>query len=104
MSSVPGGEFLLYQTEDGRTPVECRCAGESLRLLQAGMAGLFKTGKQIVARHLKAIFAGSGLGGNSVVNFWLTTASGGRCCRVSHHNLSAILAEGCRVRPPRGTQ
>jgi hypothetical protein len=32
------GEFLLYQTEDGRTRVECRFADESLWLTQAGMA------------------------------------------------------------------
>ena len=29
-----GGEFLLYQTEDGQTRVECRFADENLWLTQ----------------------------------------------------------------------
>ncbi len=54
---MAGGEFLLYQTEDGRTRVECRFADETLWLTQAGMAELFATTPQNVTQHLKAIFA-----------------------------------------------
>ena len=36
----PSGEFLLYQTEDGRSRVECRLADETLWLSQALMAEL----------------------------------------------------------------
>ena len=32
------GEFLLYETEDGRTRVECRFADDTLWLSQAMMA------------------------------------------------------------------
>ncbi|MFM8441769.1 MAG: hypothetical protein ACKN9W_00320 [Methylococcus sp.] len=32
------GEFLLYETEDGRTRVECRFAEDTLWLSQAMMA------------------------------------------------------------------
>ena len=35
---APAGEFLLYQTEDGHTRVECRFADATLWLSQAGMA------------------------------------------------------------------
>jgi hypothetical protein len=31
----PEGQFLLYQTEDGHTRIECRFAGESIWLTQA---------------------------------------------------------------------
>lgn len=34
----PGGEFLLYEAEDGRTRVECRFVDETLWLTQALMA------------------------------------------------------------------
>ena len=51
------GEFLLYETEDGRTRVECRFVADTLWLAQAGMADLFQTSKQNIAKHLKAIFA-----------------------------------------------
>ena len=36
------GEFLLYETEDGRTRVECRFVEDSLWLTQSLMADLFQ--------------------------------------------------------------
>ena len=101
---MAAGEFLLYQTDDGRTRVECRFANETLWLSQAAMAELFLTSKQNVAKHLKAIFAEGELAEHSVVNQWLTTAADGKGYRVSHYNLEAILAVGYRVRSVRGTQ
>ena len=100
----PAGEILLYQTEDGRSRVECSFRHESLWLSQAGMAELFQTTKQNVAKHLKAIFAEGELAADSVVNHWLTTAADGKEYRVSHYNLEAILSVGYRVRSARGTQ
>ena len=29
---TPKGELILYQTEDGRTRIECRFEGETIRL------------------------------------------------------------------------
>ena len=98
------GEFLLYETEDGRTRVECRFVADTLWLPQAGMAELFQTSKQNVAKHLKAIFAEGELRPEAVVNQWLTTASDGKNYRVAYYSLEAILAVGYRVRSPRGTQ
>ena len=98
------GEFLLYETEDGRTRVECRFVADTLWLPQAGMAELFQTSKQNVAKHLKAIFAEGELRPEAVVNHWLTTASDGKNYRVAYYSLEAILAVGYRVRSPRGTQ
>jgi hypothetical protein len=98
------GQFLLYRSEDGRTRVECRFEQASLWLSQAGMAELFQTSKQNVAKHLKAIFAEGELQADSVVNSWLTTAEDGKQYRVLHYRLEAILAVGYRVRSSRGTQ
>ena len=103
-NSRQAGEIILYQTEDGQTRVECRFAEESLWLSQAGMAELFQTTKQNIAKHLKAIFAEGELSRESVVNSWLTTAADGKRYRVLHYNLTAILAVGYRVRSLRGTQ
>jgi hypothetical protein len=101
---VNPGEFLLYETEDGRARVECRFVESSLWLSQAAMADLFQTTKQNIAKHLKAIFSEGELAQDSVVNQWLTTAADGKSYRVSHYNLDAILAVGYRVRSARGTQ
>ncbi len=98
------GEFLLYETEDGRTRVECRLADDSLWLSQATMAELFQTTKQNIAKHLKSVFSEGELSQDSVVNQWLTTAADGKNYRVVYYNLDAILAVGYRVRSARGTQ
>jgi hypothetical protein len=98
------GEFLLYETEDGRTRVECRFVADTLWLPQGGMAELFQTSKQNIAKHLKAIFTEAELDPASVVNRWLTTAADGKNYRVTYYNLDAILAVGYRVRSRRGTQ
>lgn len=100
----PPGEFLLYETEDGRARVECRFVADTLWLPQSGMTELFQTSKQNVAKHLKAIFADGELAPDSVVNQWLTTAADGKNYRVAYYNLDAILAVGYRVRSQRGTQ
>ncbi len=102
--SIPSGEFLLYQTRDGNTRVECRFADETIWLSQAGMADLYQSSKQNIAKHLKAVFEEGELKADSVVNQWLTTAADGKSYSVSYYNLDAILAVGYRVRSHRGTQ
>ena len=54
---MPPSEIILYQTEDGRTSVQCRFENETLWLTQAQIAELFETTPQNVTLHLKAIFA-----------------------------------------------
>ena len=48
----PTGEFLLYETEDGRTHVECRFINETLWLTQSGMAELYQTTKLMCHRYV----------------------------------------------------
>ena len=94
----PEGQFLLYQTEDGQTRIECRFAGETIWLSQANMAELYQTTKQNVSLHLKNLYEEGELAENRVVKEYLTTGSDGKNYRVSHYNLDAILAVGCRHR------
>ena len=54
---APKGDLLLYQTEDGRTRIECRFEGETVWLTQALMAELFDIGVGTVNHHLKEICA-----------------------------------------------
>ena len=53
----PIGEIIFYQTEDGRTRVECRFAEETLWLSQALMAELFQTTPQNITQHLQSLYA-----------------------------------------------
>jgi hypothetical protein len=54
---APASELILYQTEDGRTRIECRFEGETLWLTQAQIAELFQTTPQNITLHLKDLFA-----------------------------------------------
>ena len=96
--------LILYTSEDGQSHIRLRADDQTVWLSQLGMAELFQTSKQNIAKHLKAIFADGELRAESVVNQWLTTAADGKNYRVAHYNLDAILAVGYRVRSPRGVQ
>ena len=50
-------ELILYQTEDGRTRIQCRFESDTVWLTQAQMAELFQTTAQNITQHLKDIFA-----------------------------------------------
>jgi hypothetical protein len=50
------GEILLYQTEDGRTRLECRFADESIWLTQRLMGELFQKDVRTINEHLSNIY------------------------------------------------
>jgi len=103
----PEGQFLLYQTEDGQTRIECRFAGESIWLTQRLMAELFQTSKQNISLHLQKIYEEGELQPEATVKQYLTVRTEGNrhvSRQVDYYNLDAILAVGYRVRSHRGTQ
>ena len=53
---LPQSEMILYQSEDGRTHIQCRFENETIWLTQALIAELFQVTPQNVTLHLKAIF------------------------------------------------
>ena len=107
MPELPRSEFLLYQTEDGRTRIQCRLEDETLWLTQAQIAELFQTTPQNVTLHLKAIFAEGELAEAATCKDYLQVRAEGRrevARNLRHYRLEAILAVGFRVRSLRGTQ
>lgn len=52
-SEVPpqGGQFLVYQAEDGKPKTDVRFEGETVWLTQRQMAELFQTTKQNIGQH-----------------------------------------------------
>ena len=52
----PGGEIILYQTEDGRTRIQVRMDDETVWLTIAQMAELFQVDKSGISRHLKNVY------------------------------------------------
>ena len=103
----PGGEILLYQTEDGGTRLDCRFDEGTLWLTQAQIADLFQTTPQNVTLHLKAIFEEGELSEEATCKEYLQVRQEGNrevSRQLRHYRLEAILAVGFRVRSPRGTQ
>ena len=98
------GEFLLYQTEDGRSRIECRLRDETLWLSLNQISELFDRDKSLISKHLKNIFEEGELARDSVVAQNATTAADGKTYQVDYYRLEAVLAVGYRVRSPRGTQ
>ena len=104
---TPGGEILLYQTEDRRTRIECRFENETIWLSQALMADLFQVAVSSVNEHLKGIYAEGELQAASTIRkFRIVRKEGARQVSrdIEHYSLEAILAVGFRVRSHRGTQ
>jgi len=104
---MPQSEMILYQTEDGRTRIQCRFDEESMWLTQAQIAELFQTTPQNVTLHLKAIFAEGELAETATCKDYLQVRREGKrevSRQLRHYRLEAILAVGFRVRSHRGTQ
>ena len=106
--NAPGpGEFLLYETQDGRTRVECRFIDDSLWLTQALMAELFQVGVPNINEHIKTLLTEGEIQAEATIRkFRIVRQEGGRQVnrQIDHYNLDAILAVGYRVRSARGTQ
>ena len=100
-------EIILYQTEDGRTRIQCRFEGETIWLTQALIAELFGKDVRTINEHLINVFAEGELSREATIRkFRIVRTEGKRQVtrEIEHYNLEAILAVGYRVRSHRGTQ
>ena len=95
---APGGQFFVYQTQDGKLKIDVRFEGETVWLTQQHMAELFQTSKQNIGQHLKSIFSEEELVQDSVVKDSFTTAADGKNYATRFYNLDAIISVGYRVK------
>jgi hypothetical protein len=103
----PQSQIILYQTEDGRTRVQCRFEDETLWLTQGQIAELFQTTVPNINLHLKAVYAEGELTPEATIKSHLMVRLEGarQVSRpVLHYSLPVIIAVGFRVRSHRGTQ
>ena len=103
---IPGnpGEFLLYQTEDGRTRVEVRVEHETVWLTQKQMAELFQKDVRTVSEHIGNIIEEAELQPDSVIRNVRIPAADGKQYDTQHYSLDVIISVGYRVKSLRGTQ
>jgi len=103
-SRPPQSSIILYQTEDGRTRIECRFEGETIWLTQKLMAELFQRDVRTINEHIQNVFAEGELAEETVIRKFRITANDGKSYETQHYNLEVIIAVGYRVKSPRGTQ
>ncbi len=100
----PRSSIVLYQTEDGRTRIQCRFEDETIWLTQRLMAELFQKDVRTINEHVQNIFAEGELAEESVIRKFRITAADGKGYDTQHYNLEVVIAVGYRVKSPRGTQ
>ena len=104
---APQSSIILYQTEDGRTRIQCRFEDETVWMTQALLAELFQKDVRTINEHLKNIFAeGELFPAATIRKFRIVRPEGSRLVirEIEHYNLEAIIAVGYRVKSHRGTQ
>ena len=100
----PKSSLVLYQTEDGRTRIQCRFENETVWLTQKLMAELFQKDVRTINEHIQNVFADGELSQESVIRKFRITAADGKIYETQHYNLDVIISVGYRVKSPRGTQ
>lgn len=103
-------EIIIYNTEDGKARIELHFEDGTVWLNQFEIAELFRTTRQNITKHIKAIFEDGELEEKVVCNYQLHTTQHGAIAgktqtnQMKFYNLDMILAIGYRVRSPRGIQ
>jgi hypothetical protein len=100
-------EFLIYQSEDGRTKLDVRLEKETLWLSQKQLTELFGKAKGTISGHIKHIFEDGELEQGATVRLFRTVQTEGNrevTREVEHYNLDMVLALGFRVRSPMATR
>ncbi|MBE9543724.1 MAG: virulence RhuM family protein [Proteobacteria bacterium] len=96
-----GGEFLLYQAEDGQVKLEVRLEDETVWLTQQMMAELFQTTVPNINMHTKHIFEEGELHPEATIKkFLIVRREGKRNVRreLDFYNLDMIISVGYRVK------
>lgn len=104
---TPASDLILYQSEDGKTRIQCRFEDESIWLTQAQIAELFQTTPQNITQHIRSIYDENELDETATCKSYLQVrVEGARQIKrqLNHYCLPLILAVGFRVRSKRGTQ
>ncbi len=100
-------DLILYTSEDGKTRLDLRIAGETVWLTQREMAELFSVSQDNIGLHLKNIYEDGELTREATTEeSSVVQIEGKREVRrpLTLFRLDAVLAVGYRVRSPRGVQ
>lgn len=89
----PQSSVVLYQTEDGRTRIQCRFENETIWLTQKLMAELFRKDVRTINEHIQNVLAEGELPQESVIRKFRITAADGKSYDTQHYNLEMVIAK-----------
>jgi hypothetical protein len=75
---LPDSGIILYQTEDGRTRIQCRFENETVWLSQKLMAERSQKDVRPINEHIQNVFAEGELVADSVIRKFRMTAADGK--------------------------
>jgi hypothetical protein len=99
-SGSPASDLILYQTEDGRTRIQCRFEDECIWLTQAQIAELYQKDVKTINEHLLNIYEDKELDEDSTIRkFRIVRLEGKRevTREISHYSLQTIDGAGFLV-------
>ena len=106
-SPFPGGEVIVYESEDGEARVDVCFDKETVWLTQRQMAEVFQTTPENVLMHLRSVFSSEELESEATTkDFLVVRSEGERKVRrkIKHYNLDAIISVGYRVHSKRAVR
>ena len=86
---APQSSLILYQTEDGRTRIQCRFENETIWLTQALIAELFQKDVRTINEHLVNVFEEGELSREATIRkFRIVRREGARevAREIEHYN------------------
>jgi len=101
LSNRSKSDFLIYQSESGKTKIEVRLEGETCWLTQKSMAELFQTTKQNISLHVQNVYREHELFPESTVKDFLTVRNEGNRevkRQLGYYNLDMIISVGYRIK------
>lgn len=100
-ASSSHGEFLVYETEDGRIKLEVRLQDETVWLTQQLIAELFQTSVPNINMHIHNIYEEGELASEGTIKkFLIVRDEGSRQVKrgLDHYNLDVVISVGYRVK------
>lgn len=98
------GDFLYYETADGKLRIQALYEDEMMWLSQKKLAELYNVEVPTINYHLKEIFQSGELTEDSVIRKFRITAADGKAYLTNVYNLDAIIAVGYRVNSYQATR
>jgi hypothetical protein len=95
------GEIVIYQTKDKAVELKVRLEQETVWLMQADIATLFRVDRSVITKHLRNIFKDKELDEKSNVQKMHIAFSDKP---VNFYNLDVVISVGYRVNSSRATQ